>query len=63
MHSPGPFRRDRAFISAMPSDARSRRLPQRRAVLDKGWRHEGEGLLPTMMRPRQTGKGCVVFSA
>eukprot|EP00969_Alexandrium_andersonii_P177968 7869798-Alexandrium_andersonii.AAC.1 len=30
MHSPGPFRRDRAFISTMPNDACNRRLPRRR---------------------------------
>eukprot|EP00969_Alexandrium_andersonii_P058532 2580072-Alexandrium_andersonii.AAC.1 len=33
MRSPGPFRRDRAFISTMPNDACSRRLPRRRDVL------------------------------
>eukprot|EP00969_Alexandrium_andersonii_P354834 15443074-Alexandrium_andersonii.AAC.1 len=47
----------------MPSDACNRRLPRRRDVLDKGWHRKGEGLLPTMMRLRQTGKGCIVFSA
>eukprot|EP00969_Alexandrium_andersonii_P318021 14047716-Alexandrium_andersonii.AAC.1 len=35
MRSPGPFRRDRAFVSTTPNDACSRRLPRRRDVLDK----------------------------
>eukprot|EP00969_Alexandrium_andersonii_P218311 9641752-Alexandrium_andersonii.AAC.1 len=47
----------------MPSDACGRRLPKRRGVFDEGWRRKGEGLLPTLLRPRPTSQGCVVYSA
>eukprot|EP00969_Alexandrium_andersonii_P021665 948436-Alexandrium_andersonii.AAC.1 len=47
----------------MPNDACNRRSPRRRDVVDKGWHHKGEKPLPTMMRPRRNGKGCIVFSA
>eukprot|EP00969_Alexandrium_andersonii_P040063 1755703-Alexandrium_andersonii.AAC.1 len=36
MRSPGPFHRGQAFVSTMPNDACSRRLPRRRGVLGKG---------------------------